>query len=43
LERLASAIKSGTYVSNDAAQATIQQIIDHKKQQAQTNAAENQV
>jgi hypothetical protein len=42
-ERLAKAVKSGTYISNDAAKETIRQIIDDKKQQAKTNAAKNKV
>jgi hypothetical protein len=42
-ERLAKAVKSGTYISNDAAKKTIRQIIDDKKQQAKTNAAKNKV
>lgn len=42
-ERLTQAIKSGTYVSNDAARETIRQIIDDRKQLAKTNATKNQV
>lgn len=42
-ERLAKAVKSGSYVSNDAAQETIRQIIDRKKQLTKTNAAKKQV
>jgi len=37
-DRLATAFKSGTYVSNDAAKETIRQIVEHRKQQAKANA-----
>ncbi|WP_106596449.1 hypothetical protein [Dyadobacter jiangsuensis] len=42
-EKLAEAVKSGTYVSNKAARETIQQILDHKRQQITPDAAKNQV
>ena len=42
-ERLAMAVKSGTYVSNTAAQETIQQILDSKKQQTTQDATKNKV
>lgn len=42
-EKLVKAVKSGTYVSNDAAKETIRQIVDDRKQQAKTNATKNQI
>jgi hypothetical protein len=42
-ERLAKAVKAGTYVSNAAARETIQQILDSKKQQTKRDAAKNQI
>lgn len=42
-ERLAKALKADTYVSNNAAQETIRQIIDNKKKPATINATKNQI
>ncbi|WP_090384520.1 hypothetical protein [Dyadobacter sp. SG02] len=42
-ERLATAVKSGSYVSNAAARETIQQILESKKQQTKRDAPESQV
>lgn len=42
-ERLVRAVKAGTYVSNDAARNTIQQIIEVRKEQVKTDAAKNKI